>query len=1099
MTRIRLVACLFLLGILILPSPPGIHGQATTPPRSGMPPEQLRSIADNLYERGRFDDARQVYLQIQPQFAADAALNRNLGWSFYRGQRPNLLQAIRYWSLSWQIEENEPLQLEAARAYVRLGRWEEGTRLLLDLAERHFEHPEHWRVLAELAESAERHPQAITWYQTYLERRPGDIPARLNVGRLLGWADRLTEAITEYTIVLQNEPRNIAARVGTARILSWQGQYDDSLRMFDEVLREQPSNREAQMGKAYVLLWTNRYEEARPIFQALARSRPADPDVRRGLDEIARLEAAAAAPPPPPPLPPPAPVDPLESLRPRIADALARNDGPGAIALLQEGLRLAPGDMGLQRSLAQAYLMADRPAAAVTLLQQLRSANPDSADLLRELATAQFNADTVLAATETLREYTQRRPEDLAMRVSLGQWFSWARRYDEAVAVFQRVLEQEPENLDSLIGLARINNWQGRHADALGQFDVILSRHPGQRDALVGKSQALFWNGNTEEAFLLLAQIQQEFPQDREVASILESFRDAERQRVPVQAAIPPDVDTLIRSYQDVLSRSPQDFEALRMLGELYSRKDNYAEAATYYRRARERNPNDAQLTATLAQMLSWTEQFHESIQLYRELAQQDPANADHLLSLARVLSWAGNYNESVETYNRVLQLQPERVDARLGMAAVQSWNNNFDQSLRNYQLVFDQDPQNREAHLGYARVHAWKGDLDRAVRLYADLQSRFPNDRDILLGEGQALQWSGRAREAEQVLAPLRAAYPNDREVLLAMAGTQLALGRSDLALRDVRQAEGISPDHRDVRLMRSLVLREVRPMLVLGFSPSLDSDELHIFSYTSTLYFSPVPRIRSYVRASIIPSMIPSDGIVQGREAVLGATAQVVPWLILRGEAGSNFGSTGRTSTIGGGGFTLLPSPSWRFDFNASRRFVNFVPKSVLLDISQRQLQASLDYRPLNNLRLHFDYSHGQYSDGNRSHTGSVSLTQTLVRSEQLTLEGGYIYSVGSFASQPRTGYFAPSQLQRHGGLVNFYGQFNSRVGYNFSGRAGAEQTFDNPYRPQGTLEVSLDFKLSERIRWSVGYGYFRIAGLAGTGAYLTNSAFSRLEIQF
>jgi hypothetical protein len=388
---------------------------------------------------------------------------------------------------------------------------------------------------------------------------------------------------------------------------------------------------------------------------------------------------------------------------------------------------------------------------------------------------------------------------------------------------------------------------------------------------------------------------------------------------------------------------------------------------------------------------------------------------------------------------------------------------------------------------------------LDRAVRLYADLQSRFPNDREILLGEGQALQWSGRAREAEQVLAPLRAAYPNDREVLLAMAGTQLALGRSDLALRDVRQAEGISPDHRDVRLMRGLVLRQVRPMLVMGFSPSFDSDDLHIFSYSSTFYFNPVPRVRSYIRAAIIPSMNPRDGIVQGREAVLGATSQVAPWLILRGEAGSNFSSTGRTSTIGGGGFTLLPSPSLRLDFNASRRFINYVPRSVLLDISQRQFQGSLDYRPVNNLLVHFDYSHGRYSDGNRSHTGSVSLTQTLVRSEQLTLEGGYIFSVGSFSRQPLTGYFAPSQLQRHGGLVNLYGQFNSRVGYNFSGRAGAEQTFENPYQPQGTLQVSVDFKLSERIKWSMGYGYFRIAALAGTGAYLTNSVFSTFEIQF
>ena len=183
-SQIRTIACLALLvgglGAAVLRAQ-----QRATP--SAMTPQELRELGDRLYGRDRFDDARDVYLQVQPQFAGDAALNRNLGWCFYRARRPDLLQAIHYWSLSWQVEENESLKMEAARAYVRLNRWEDGARLLLDLAERHPQHPEHWRDLATLAESAQRFPQAISWYRSYLERRAGDIPARLAMARLLGW------------------------------------------------------------------------------------------------------------------------------------------------------------------------------------------------------------------------------------------------------------------------------------------------------------------------------------------------------------------------------------------------------------------------------------------------------------------------------------------------------------------------------------------------------------------------------------------------------------------------------------------------------------------------------------------------------------------------------------------------------------------------------------------------------------------------------------------------------------------------------------------------------------------------------------------------
>ena len=578
------------------------------------------------------------------------------------------------------------------------------------------------------------------------------------------------------------------------------------------------------------------------------------------------------------------PEEQVASLQPRIEEAFRKNDGPQAIALLQQALALIPGDLELQRKMAQAYLLAGQPERAIASLQEWSSQHPDNADLLRDLASAQTRADRFLEAADTLRAYLQRRPADLATR-----------------------------------------------------------------------------------------------------------------------------------------------------------------------------------------------------------------------LEMARLLSWSGRYRESAETYQQVLQAQPENVEARLGLARVLSWGRHYAEAIQNYQKVLEQDPENREAGAEQARVHAWKGNLNRALELYSDLQKLYPNDREVLLGKGRALQWAGRLKEAREVLEFMRSQYPGDQEILLALAGAQLALGRQDLALQNLERAETVGPENQDLQRLRRLVLRQLRPVLILGFSPSLDSDDLQIFPYTGTLYFSPGPRVRSYVRGAITASMTPGSGIFQGREALLGAVVRTAPWLTLRGEIGGNSVSSGRSDPIGGGGLTYLPAPWLRMDFNVSREFLNYLPRPVALGIARVNWQASWDLQPTNRFLLHLDYFHSRYSDTNRANGASLTATRTFVQGERMTLEGGYLYTVSGFSKQLSNGYFDPSQLQRHASLLRLSGRATSWLGYNFTGTLGTEQQFHDPFRRDGTWQIATEISLSQRLRLNLGYGFFRTASLTRAGAYRTRSASATLEIQF
>jgi hypothetical protein len=112
---------------------------------------------------------------------------------------------------------------------------------------------------------------------------------------------------------------------------------------------------------------------------------------------------------------------------------------------------------------------------------------------------------------------------------------------------------------------------------------------------------------------------------------------------------------------------------------------------------------------------------------------------------------------------------------------------------------------------------------------------------------------------------------------------------------------------------------------------------------------------------------------------------------------------------------------------------------------------------------------------------------------------LEVGYLYTYTTFSDDPGNGYYAPSRLQRHAGLLNLAMRPARWIGWAFAGTLGAEQAVEDPFRIDGTARVSLELSPSTQVKWIGGYGYFRVASLNRIGAYLTHAVFTSLEFRF
>jgi len=143
-----------------------------------------------------------------------------------------------------------------------------------------------------------------------------DLQARLELARLLSYAQRYPESVQQYRKVLEAAPEHLQARLELARVLFWSGDAAGSVAILERIpekdlspedrltlaelyvarkdypraekllraaLQERPGDDAVRFKLAEMLSWQKRYPESLALFRELLSRRPEDVQVRRRL------------------------------------------------------------------------------------------------------------------------------------------------------------------------------------------------------------------------------------------------------------------------------------------------------------------------------------------------------------------------------------------------------------------------------------------------------------------------------------------------------------------------------------------------------------------------------------------------------------------------------------------------------------------------------------------------------------------------------------------------------------------------------------------------------------------------------------------------
>ena len=291
--------------------------------------------------------------------------------------------------------------------------------------------------------------------------------------------------------------------------------------------------------------------------------------------------------------------------------------------------------------------------------------------------------------------------------------------------------------------------------------------------------------------------------------------------------------------YRAILQVSPDQSEALHLLGVVQAQRQRLPEAAELIGRALELDPDNRAAHVNLGNVFKALRRNEDALVSYDRALLLDCDSADALNNRGAVLGELRRHEEALASYDRALSINADYAEAQLNRSVSLAALGRHQEALESYDRALAKDPN---------QVDAW---IARGFSLAA-----LARNDEALASFDHAL-----------ILAPTHFAAHSERGSLL------VALGRRDEALASYERALSINPDHADALLNRGNVF------------VSIGRHEEALASYDRVLAVKPACREALLKRCATLVILKQLDQALMGYDQLLAINADDIEVLFNRG----------------------------------------------------------------------------------------------------------------------------------------------------------------------------------------------------------------------
>jgi tetratricopeptide (TPR) repeat protein len=255
-------------------------------------------------------------------------------------------------------------------------------------------------------------------------------------------------------------------------------------------------------------------------------------------------------------------------------------------------------------------------------------------------------------------------------------------------------------------------------------------------------------------------------------------------------------VDQAQQAFLAVLALSPQEFDALNMLGVIAMQKRDLPRAIDLLQKAVAADPEAGMAYANLGIALLDSAQTEQALATFDKATALEPS----------LESWFGRgmaqqalkrWEEAIASFKQALALQPAYVEAHFNSGTAYLELKRFEEAAASYDQTLALQPGYVSALINRGHARVALGQADKALADYEEACKLEPRRHAAWVGRGTALGALGRPQDALMCYDKALAIMPQQPSTLIDRGTLLQKLKRLPEAIASYRQVLAKVPDH--------------------------------------------------------------------------------------------------------------------------------------------------------------------------------------------------------------------------------------------------------------------------------------------------------------
>ena len=630
--------------------------------------------------------------------------------------------------------------------------------------------------------------KALVEYRNVLQLWPGDISARVKIGRVAEKQGNIREAFGDYQAAVDLDPGNGPARASLARIYVFADEPQTALELIEPALLQTPDSAELLTVRGAARA------ELLDMPEALA-------DAQRAVELAPKDENAIAL---------------LASLDERSG---AREQ---AVQLVKSSLLALPGSIELREILALLYRNQDQPRLAEVTLLQIIELAPDEFSHRYKLAQFYLTNHRLDDAERVLKEAIDARPQDDAAKLAYAEFLNNERSTVQAERALREFIARAPRDYELQLGLGEQLQKSGDVNGALATYRAIIDSAGDRAQSLSARdriSAILVKQGHLDQSLALVNEVLKASPRDNDALLLRGNIKLAQG-----------DPAAAIADLRAVLREQPDDVSVMRTIARAYLSAGDLGLAEESLRDAIKSNPKDSAVRVELAQIMMQTNRFPAAVAMLEETVIEAPTDLDARETLARAFLGASDYpmaaratedlklvapkralgwylaglaalaqnhlDEAQSQFERALEVEPNAIDVVAALVRLDIAHNQPARAFERVRTVLALEPNNAIAHNILGELYMATKDTTHAIEELTLAVQFAPNlwlpHRNLALAQIESGDLAAAARTYEEAI-PVIGRSPN---LVIDLAALYEKQGRIDDAIKEYEGLQRRNPE---------------------------------------------------------------------------------------------------------------------------------------------------------------------------------------------------------------------------------------------------------------------------------------------------------------